>query len=424
MKILALALADDSRRFIRGFPPRGARLLLNPDLEIAGLCSVAGRDQIIYQDEKAEALDLRVPFDWALVSTDFWQEPRIREVVLDVHERCKPAVLFGPVATCKHEELAALADAVVIGNILGVWNEIRTDAAHGRLRRVYRSPQEPVYAVPDLEQTMKPAFHSGFQCLRAVIGCGCPVAVRPYCRQFQYHGARTLRRDLDELTSEVYNLRYKHVYLLDENVARDRAFYAEFFSRVWRHKREWSVTAGRAVFDEPSFTLLLAKAGVRVVNLDESWLSAERIERACRNPQLARQMRNEVRLLHRQRLLVGARISQFVDPSREYDYEMSYRFIDSLSIDFLMVRMFMRTEDPAAPPATDAGTQPLFVSYRPGLLPDRPTWWKNQFYGIGAIVRRSLRRPVRVGFYSTFRHYFPRSFAYRQNFLEGIAYPP
>lgn len=440
MRILALALADDHRRFVRGFPPKGARMLLNPDLEIAGLAGVAGPDDIICQDEKVELLDLSVPFDWALLSTDYWQESRIREVAFGLRGRDKPVVLFGPVATAKFHELCSVADSVVVGNILNVWPELRSDAEQGRFKPVYRALPCPAYAVPDLRRIAKPAFDPSFQCLRAVVGCYCPTAVRPFCRQYLYHQDNTLKRDLEELTGEVLGLRHKHVYLLDEDVARERDFYREFFSRVWHYKREWTVLAGERIFDDSvgasshSYVHLLAKAGVRVMNLNESWLSQERIVRAVQNRDLARRLRNQVRLLHRQRLLVGARISLFLAPGDEFDYVASYRLIDSLSIDFLLVRTFMAQSPTSVPgswfqvPETmnqELRTNyPVFVPYEPGLLPDKPNWWKNQFYGLDSIIRRSLRRPVRVGFYSTLRYYYPRSFAYRQNFLECVGYPP
>jgi hypothetical protein len=417
MKILALSLADDRRRFERGFPPKGAQLLLNPDLEIAQLFRRAAGDELIYQDEKAEVLDLTVPADLVLISADFWQESRIREVVFQAADRRKPVVLFGPVATAKHEELAGIPHSVVKGSILNVWSELRADAERGKLKPVYDASPEPAYAPFDLEATAKPAFDPGFQCLRAILGCRCPPRLKPFCRQQLYYGDRLQRRDLRELAGEVLELRRKHIYLLDDDVALDPDFYQAFFARVWQYKREWTVLAGERIFDNPRYVRLLAKAGVRVISLNESWLDLERLGRMLASRRFARQMRNQVRLLHRQRLLVGCRISLFLEPGLEIDYETSYRAIEPLSVDFLQVRFFAR-------PAPGEPFAPLFVPYQPGLTPDRPTWWKTRFYELDAIVRRSLRRPVRVGFYSTLRYYYPRSFAYRQNLLEGIAYPP
>ena len=417
MKILALSLADDRRRFERGFPPKGARLLLNPDLEIAQLFSLAGTDELTYQDEKAELIDLTVPTDLILISADFWQESRIREVVFQASDRGKPVVIFGPVASTRGHELAGIPATTVRGSILSVWSELRADAAAGRLKKTYQAAPEPSYAPFDLEAVAKPAFDPGFQSLRAIVGCRCPPRLKPFCRQHLYHGDRLLKRDLKELTTEVLRLRRKHVYLLDEDVALDPDFYQEFFSRVWRLKREWTVLAGERIFDNPRYVRLLAKAGVRVVSLNESWLDLARLNRILARRSFARQMRNQIRLLHRQRLLVGCRISLFLEPGQKIDYGVSYRAIEPLSVDFLQVRFFAREEP-------DAPFSPLFVPYQPGLTQDRPTWWKSCFYGLGAIARRSLRRPIRVGFYSTFRYYYPRSFAYRQNLLEGIGYPP
>jgi hypothetical protein len=416
MRFLAISLADESRRFVRGFPPKGAKAFLNPDLEIAALMSRSGPDEITYQDERVEVLDLKVPFDVALLSTDFWQESRIREVVQDIRNRGAQAVLFGPIATSKHQELRAVADALVQGNILNAWSELRADARGGGLKPLYQASPAPVYAVPDLLRTRKPGFAEGFQSVRAALGCFCPSDVQTFCRQYLYHEGLRRFRDADELTGEVCDLRHKHVYLLDEDVAQHRDFYRDFFARVWHFRREWTVLAGAGIFDDARYVRLLAKAGVRVVMVNESWLSRERLLAAMQNRRLARLLRNQVRLLHRQRILVGARISLFAEPGREFDYEGSYRLLAGLSLDFLLVRTFARSAEGAA--------SAQFVVYQPGLTADKPTWWKNQFYDLNAIARRSMRRFVRVGFYTTLRYYYPRSFAYRQNFLEGIAYPP
>ena len=417
MRVLALSLADDHRRFERDLPPKGAQLLLNPDLEIAQLFSRAQGDTIIYQDEKAEILDLTVPSDLVLISTDFWQESRIKEIAAEVRALGKRVVLFGPRATVRHQDFAGVADTVVCGSILNAWPELRRDAMQDRLQKTYQASSEPEHGRFDFKAVFKPGFDPDFQCLRAVIGCRCPPSMKPFCRQYLYHGDRLRTRDLRELAAEVLALRRKHVYLLDDDVALDPEFYQEFFARVWLQKREWTVLAGERIFDSPRYLRLLAKAGVRVISLNESWLNLERLNRILASRSVAHRMANQIGLLHRQRLLAGARISLFLEPGQEIDYESTYRAIEPLGIDFLQVRFFAR-------PAPDQPFAPLFVPYESGLEADRPTWWKSRFYGLGSIIRRSLRRPVRIGFYSTFRYYYPRSFAYRQNLLEGIAYPP
>jgi hypothetical protein len=441
MKILAIALADDSRRYNRGYPPKGAQMFLNPDLEIAALMRLAAGDQFTYQDEKAETLNLEAPCDLALISTDLWQESRIREVVQELRAQGRPVVLFGPLATAKPEEFITgespksevrspdVRSSVVVGCIFNAWAEVRGDAEAGRLKPVYNAPRAPVYVAPDMERTLKPAFDPSFQCLRAIVGCRCPSPVKPYCRQHMYYGGALMKRNLPEVASEIADFRRKHIALFDDDVAQDRDYYRDLLSRVWRCHHEWTVLAGAGLFDDPAYVRVLAKAGVRVVHLNESWLSVERLLEARQSRRLFRDLSNQIALLHRNRLLVGARVSLFLTPGESFDYEGTYRVLKTLGLDFLLARTFSRRTTADEQRTTDDGLwpgefEPAFVSYQPGLLADRPTWWKNQFYDFNTIFVRSARRPARIGFYSTLFYYFPRSFAYRQNFLEGIAYPP
>ncbi|MEO0108258.1 MAG: hypothetical protein ABIK62_03690 [candidate division WOR-3 bacterium] len=424
MRILALSLADDSRRFIRGMPPKGARIFLNPDLEIAGLMTRFGPRHFHYEDEKVEPLNLSVPFDAALVSGDFWQEPRIREVTQDVHRRDKPVILFGPLATTFPEEFTSVVDSVVVGSILNAWPKVEQDLRAASLQSLYRASKEPSYAPPNLDHTLKPNYDPTFQCMRATIGCNCPESVRPYCRQYLYFGSNLRSRSIEELIGEVIELRRKHIFLIDDDVAADPAYYGEFFTRARRYQREWTVWAGDSVLGKADYLRLLAKAGVRVLYLNESWLSQERLLTAVHNPVMLRQLRTGVRLLHQQRLLVGSRVALYRRPGEEFDFASISQVIKSLNIDFLRVRFFEPSRGSQFGGNKVPAHQQAFVTYQPGLTPNRETWLKHEFYDMGSILTRGLRRPVRVGFYSTFRYYFPRSFAYRQNFLEGIAYPP
>jgi hypothetical protein len=57
------------------------------------------------------------------------------------------------------------------------------------------------------------------------------------------------------------------------------------------------------------------------------------------------------------------------------------------------------------------------------VTPTEPAWLKNRFYSMETMIDRLVRRPRRVGVFTTAVYLLPYSAAYRQSFLEGLPWP-
>jgi hypothetical protein len=108
LKLLAVALADENQRFVRGYPPRGAWLFLEPDLETSRLASlVDGTDRLVYQDQRVELIDWRNGVDACLVRADIGQESSLRQLLADVRPTGIPTVVHGPLPTSWRDRCTA-----------------------------------------------------------------------------------------------------------------------------------------------------------------------------------------------------------------------------------------------------------------------------------------------------------------------------
>jgi hypothetical protein len=441
MKFLAIALAYEEERFVKGYPPKGANLFMAPNLEISQLASLLSkRDELIYLDERFDCLsqsrEVLQTTDLVLIFADFGQEKRAMELVAQLSADGKRSIIFGPLPTAWHSALGGLpdwVDTVVIGSIVNAYSEIREDLAHGKLKKQYVAEDQPVY-IPSTAsihlKTNSGSFNKTLQPLQAVIGCFCLPQIKPICPQNLYYGSKVLKRDLIEVIGEIISLPYKHIILLDEDITQYPDYYYDFFTHAWNYRKHWTVQAGKRFFENPNFIRLLAKAGTRIIFLNEDWFpplfpgvitaaDAEFPNSASSTQAILREKRRQVKMIHSERILVGAKLSLVYYPTSEFDFNNAFRLIDRLDLDFIAIKFF----EPA-PPESGFGILPIQRRYFPMLPSTDPAWLKNRFYALGHIIYRAGIRPASIGFYNTLFYLIPYSLAYRQNFLEGIAYPP
>ncbi len=434
MKFLAIALACDEERFLKSYPPKGADLLRSPNFEISQLASLLSpRDQLFYVDERIDLVNFEIPFDLAFIYANFCQEKRAMELVLQLTEKGKRSILFGPLPTTWRDSLPSWVDSVVIGSILNAYPEIRNDLTKGELKKQYLASTQPQYLSPLLKESeKKPFYNQSYQQLQTIIGCFCLPPLKPFCPQYLYYGDNILKRNLIEVIGEIIAMPFKHITLLDDDITQYPEYYYEFFQWVWNYRKHWTVNAGARLFELTGFIRLLAKAGTRILFLNEDWfpnlfpgiITRENLKVSNESypKQVLRIKRKQVKILHSERILVGAKMSLIYYSASEFDFDSVFKLIDRLDLDFLQIRIFA----PAPLDKQKLGYEfePTLRRYYPMLPSTDPIWLKNRFYTLGQIIYRIARRPFSLGFYNTLFYLIPYSLAYRQNFLEGIAYPP
>jgi len=414
VKVLAVALADESQRFVKGYPPKGARLFLQPDIEIMRVAALLEPDDDLqYLDERVAPIigsdtpDRRQSL--CLVHVGLNQGDRARELAHNwTGSGCTP-VFFGPQVALWREAAPDWCRPRVVGDIADVWPQLRGDAESGRLQPFYLASGRPGYVTP---RRIKVSIEmdSSRQTMQFVRGCFCPEQVRHLCPEYLYYGANTLQRTPEEIIGEVISLPRKRIHLLDDDVAALPDYYYELFRRLRNYHRQWVVNASSRLFDHPQLIRLLAKAGTKIVYLNESFLLG-RLHRAAASHGLVRRLYRRVKSLQASKMLVGARLVLPAAPRIPTDYEKITSVLRQIDLDFIEPR-FLNPDGTLAR-----------VVYRPMVTATEPAWLKNRFYSMETITDRIIRRPRRVGVFTTAAYLLPYSAAYRQSFLEGLAWP-
>jgi hypothetical protein len=409
VKVLAVALADESQRFIKGYPPKGARLFLQPDIEVMRLAALLQPgDHLRYLDERVESAE-QPDRDLCLVHVGLGQEDRARELLHNWGDGACPPVFFGPQVTSWRETAPDWCRPRVVGDITDIWTQLRSDAESGHLQPLYRASGRPGYVAPR-QLRVNIEMDSTRQTIQFVRGCFCPEPVKPLCPEYLYYGPNTLVRTPEEVIGEVITLPRKRIHLLDDDVAALPDYYQELFSRLRDYHRQWVVNASERLFDQPRLIRLLSKAGTKVIYLNESFLLG-RLHRAAGNHRLVHRLYRRVKSLQASKMLVGARLVMPLEPSLPTDYDKIASVLRQIDLDFIEPR-FLRPDGSLAR-----------VVYRPMVTSTDPAWLKNRFYSMETITDRMVRRPRRVGVFTTAVYLLPYSAAYRQSFLEGLPSP-
>ena len=409
MNVLAVALADESQRFIKGYPPKGARIFLQPNVEVMRLAALLQPDDDLrYIDERVDTTEPR-DGGICLVHVGLGQEDRARELHHNWTGSGHTPVFFGPQVSSWRDAAPTWCSPRVVGDIIDVWPRLRADAESGSLQPVYRASDKPGYVAPRPIK-INPEMDPDRQTIQFVRGCFCPETVKPLCPEHLYYGSNTLVRTPEEVVGEVITLPRKRIHLLDDDVAALPDYYYELFGRLRNYHRQWVVNASDRLFDHPRLIRLLAKAGVKIVYLNESFL-AGRLERAVIDHQTVRWLYRRVKSLQASKMLVGARLAMPIEPGIPVNYDKIASVLRQIDLDFIEPRFL----------ATDGSV--VRVTYRPMVTNAEPAWLKNRFYSMETIADRMIRRPRRVGFFTTAVYLLPYSAAYRQSFLEGLPWP-
>jgi hypothetical protein len=409
VNVLAVALADEAQRFIRGYPPKGARLFMQPNIEVMRLAALLQPGDLLrYVDERVEAIE-QPDCDLCLVHVGLGQEDRARELAHHWSRGQSTPVFFGPQITSRRESAPTSCRNRVVGDITDVWTRLRADAESGHLQPVYIASDRPGYVSPRQVRT-NIEMDSSRQTIQCVRGCFCPEPAKSLCVEHLYYGSNNLIRTPEEVVGEVITLPRKRIYLLDDDVAALPEYYYELFSRLRDHHRHWVVNASDRLFDQPRLIRLLSKAGTKMVYLNESFLLG-RLHRAAGNHKMVHRLYRRVKSLQANKMLVGARLMMSADPSIPTNYDKIASVLRQIDLDFIEPR-FVRRDGSLAR-----------VVYRPMVTSAEPAWLKNRFYSMEAVTDRILRRPRRVGVFTTAAYLLPYSAAYRQSFLEGLPWP-
>jgi radical SAM superfamily enzyme YgiQ (UPF0313 family) len=298
-----------------------------------------------------------------------------RAGVSSVLSRCRRlgrrTVIGGPYASSQPEDLLALADHVVVGEVDEEFAQIAADFEAGHARRLYRIREKP-----DVTRTPVPRFDllnlHKYTTMAVQFSRGCPFQCE-FCDIITIYGRRPRTKTPAQVLAELdmlYRLGWRDwIFLVDDNFIGNHKAALELTREleIWQKQRGYPFSfcteASIDLADRPTLLDAMVKANFMVVFTGIESPSEASLREVKKFQNLRQDTFQQVRLIQNSGLWVTAGFIVSFDSDDEGTFRRQIEFIERAAIPFANIALLQ------APPTT-----PLYDRMRTrGRLLDNDT---------------------------------------------------
>lgn len=405
------------------------------------LASLTPRDiEIKFYDDRCEPIPYAEPTDLVAMSVETYTAKRAYQIASHYRRRGVPVVMGGFHATLVPHEVASYAEATVVGEAEGVWEQLLDDFRSGRLQPLYRSTGRPSLAglAPDRSIFQgKPYLSVGL----VEAGRGCHFRC-DFCAVQTFFGQTQTRRPIDDILQEIRRMNKPLYFFVDDNITSNMKQAKEFFRALIPLKIRWVSQASINAAHDEEFLQLIQQSGCQGLLIGFESLNPDNLKAMNKSfntmkggytEALANLRRHRIRLYTT--FIVG------------YDEDTPEAMYDTLqfALDhrFYMVAFNHLTPFPGTPLYTRLQNENRLLferwwldpGYRYGMVPfQNPRMsaemieamcvaMRARFYSLGSIARRSLDFQVNSNNLFMWGNFFVINWMIRKEVLQRRGFP-
>ncbi len=234
MRILLISPKKD-------FPDVGRGWLRVPQLILPILAALTPSEHdVLTIDEEDEPVPLDEHWDVVGISVMTPTAARAYELASVMKRNGAKVVLGGVHASVLPHEAAQFADAVVVGEAEGVWQELLDDARRNRLKKLYHHWQ------PDLSESPLPArkkrrslFRPAPYVMSIMASRGCPFDCE-FCCSNKIYGHKQRHVPIEHIVEDIERNGAKRIAFLDNNIGGGRSYALRLFTALKPLNVSWS----------------------------------------------------------------------------------------------------------------------------------------------------------------------------------------
>lgn len=189
-------------------------------LVIALLSSITPADvQKVFFDDRMENINYNDPTDLVAISVETFTAKRAYQISAEYRKRGIKVVMGGFHPTLMPHDAKLHADAVVIGEAEGVWQEVLNDAAEAKLKEFYQRTEwtslsglQPDRSIYNNKRYLKLALVES--------GRGCRFNCN-FCSISAFFRQTYRPRPISGVVKEIQSIRNKTIFFIDDNIAAD-----------------------------------------------------------------------------------------------------------------------------------------------------------------------------------------------------------
>ena len=256
-----------------------------PPLSLAIFSSLTPKHHTVTViDDSVEEIDFSIPYDLVGITAMTPQSERAYQIAEIFLTQGVKVVIGGMHATVLPEEVKQYADAVVIGEVEPLWEQILDDCEMGLLDEFYQAP-----TFPDLQNLVIPQWeninlslytkHPGARLPRMPIFTtrGCPYGCK-FCSVTHHYGKSYRFKPIAHVLQEIEATGAEDYFFVDDNIACDPDYSRELFQALIPKKVRWMSQASTTILKSPDLIDLAAKAGCTMLVIGIESLSQESLQ--------------------------------------------------------------------------------------------------------------------------------------------------
>ena len=283
-------------------------------------------------DENVEPIDFEEEVDLVGITGMVMHAPRAYQIAQRFRQRGIQVVMGGPHASSCPEEAKEHVDAVVMGEAEPIWKGVIEDLKKGCLKPFYKADTfHSMKGIPSprLDLLRKEAYMT-VNCVQTTRGCPHQC---DFCHVTHFFGKTYRCRPVEEVVEEVKRLEGEFVVFIDDNIAGNRTYARELFTRLKPLKKKWASQASMTLTRDPELLRLAAESGCVSLFLGIESLSSENLKDVNKAFNQVKQVEEAVKALHDHDIMILAGFIFGLDHDDEGVFEKTLRFCEENRIE-------------------------------------------------------------------------------------------
>jgi radical SAM superfamily enzyme YgiQ (UPF0313 family) len=236
-------------------------------MEPLGLAVLAARTppeiERVFFDDRLEAIPFDESTDLVAMSVETYTANRAYQIAGKFRARNIPVVMGGYHPSLLPDEVAAHADAVVVGEGEQVWPELLQDMVQGRLKKKYvATSQSNLRGIFPDRSLFKGKNYFDLTLIETGRGCrfGCE-----FCSINAFYHRAYAARPVEDVVAEITATGARKIFFVDDNIANDPLRARELFSALIPLHIRWISQVSMHIYKDNMLLDLMRQSGCRGV---------------------------------------------------------------------------------------------------------------------------------------------------------------
>ena len=212
-----------------------------------------------FYDNRVEEIPYDEETDLVAITVETYTARRAYEIASEFKKRGVKVVMGGYHPTFVPEESLLYADSIVSGDAEELWPKLLNDFKKGKLQKVYRSNNlSSLEGIKPDRSIFKGKRYAPIHLVQYGRGCrfNCD-----FCSIKAFYGPYLGQRPIKDVVKEIEGLRFKHIFIVDDNIFSYKKQAVEFFKALIPLKVRWSGQVSIDVTQDDELMSLMRKSG-------------------------------------------------------------------------------------------------------------------------------------------------------------------